>query len=318
MDQNESPWDLPPEMKADLLAELQSASWNRYPQPQHYQAVKKRFADTLQIDPDSLAITVGCDEAIQGVHFLAGGSHRKALVFQPTYPMLTHAAFMAGTMVEEIELSPEYHIRSSLLTPCDLMLIANPNNPTGNLTDQSIILTALDQSCMVFIDEAYFDFSKVTVYELLKDYPNLAIGRSCSKSMLAGIRLGALIGRPRLIRNFESIVTSPYNLSHIQLVTAARFNELLPYINTACSKLVRERELMSNSLSSMGLKFYPSATNFILFRVDNAPTIHKELLKHGIRLRDMSRLRGLKNHLRVTVGTPEENVYFCEKLRKLL
>jgi len=252
------------------------------------------------------------------MHYVAGGPGRRALVFHPTYPMLAHAAKMAGTEVNNVVLGPEYQVDPDRFTEHDLIFIANPNNPTGNLTDMDIILSALSHDSMVFLDEAYYDLSKKTVADLMPQYPNLAIGRSCSKSLLAGIRLGALIGPPILIRAFESIVTAPYNLGHIQMLIASRYHELLPYIRQTCDRIIIDRKNLDNQLKELGILTYPSVTNFILFKVDDPTGILKTLLKNGIRIRNMSKIKGLTSHLRVTVGTQEENRLFIDTIKKAI
>ena len=318
MDQNESPWDMPVGFKESILDELKHASWSRYPQPSAYRDAKRELAGMLDVDPDFLAITSGCDQAIQGIHFVAGGASRKALVFHPTYPMLSHAGKMAGTMVTNVITTPEYTIDSSKFADHHLILLANPNNPTGNLTPRSIIDDALDQPGIVFIDEAYYDFSGVTLLGILQEHLNLAIGRSFSKTLLAGIRLGALMGHPPLIRSFESLLTAPYHLGHLQLIIARRYRELTPVIRNHCREIIESRRRMIDEMRVLGLQVYPSETNFILFKTDNANRIFEFLLGQGIRIRDMSSMKGLESHLRVTVGKDDDNRYFLRTLAQAI
>ncbi len=315
LDQNESPCDLPESLKNEIVEELRSYPWNRYPQPSEYRTAKIAFAEALEIDPDNVAMTVGCDEAIQGVHYLAGGLDRRALVFHPTYPMLSHAALMAGTTMNDQVISPEYCIDPQIFPNHHLILIANPNNPTGNLTAPETIEAALLHKSLVFIDEAYFDLSGVTVKDWIPRFPNLVIGRSCSKSLLAGIRLGALIGHPLLIRAFESLVTAPYNLTHLQMITARRYADILPVVRQVSQEIRDERVRISAAMEKMGFHVYPSETNFILFKVIDGEHIFRFLLKAGVRIRDMSAVRGLTDHLRVTVGKQAHNSLFLEVLR---
>ncbi len=314
MDQNESPWEIPDDIRKEILADLARVSWSRYPQPQTYVAVKQRLAGVLNIDPDQFAITSGCDQAIQGVHFLAGGPERKALVFQPTYPMIAHAANMAGTQIHSVNLGPEYRIDPALFPGHKLIFIANPNNPTGSLTPENIIREALAQPAFVFVDEAYFDFSQQTLIQLLAEYPNLAIGRSFSKSMLAGIRLGILMGSAEAVQGFESIVTAPYHLSHLQLITAKHYAQLQPFLREMSGRIVQERIQLEMAMAALGLRIYPSSANFILFEVSEPGELFAHLLNRSIKLRDMRRMPGLNTHLRVTVGTSEQNRVFLNAL----
>ncbi|MCD4653119.1 aminotransferase class I/II-fold pyridoxal phosphate-dependent enzyme [bacterium] len=314
MDQNESPLDLPDELKKEISGQLLATPWTRYPQPQDYHEVKIEFAKALGVEPERMAITNGCDGAIQGIHFLSGGSGRKALCFAPTYPMLSHAAWLSGTHMTVKNIGPEYRISLDHFSDFNLILIANPNNPTGTMTPDSIIKTALKSGSMVFVDEAYFDFSNKTWIEC--EYPNLAIGRSCSKAMLAGIRLGALIADPKVINCYESLVTAPYHLSHLQLIVARFYKNILPYILTMVKTVISERKRLHEGLDKLGIRSYPSHTNFILFELSNAQSVFDRLLEKGIRIRNMTKILGLDSHLRVTVGTSEQNELFLKEVNQ--
>jgi histidinol-phosphate aminotransferase len=314
MDQNESPWDVPETLKSSLLKKFSQCEWCRYPQPQTYKSAKRVFAAALGFEPEQLAITSGCDGAIQGIHALSGGPGRRALTFLPTYPMLSHAARLTGTEMHHELIGPDYKILPERAAGFDLILLANPNNPTGNLTDLESIRVLLHSGAMVFIDEAYFDLSGHSVASLLGKYPNLSIGRSCSKSFLAGLRLGALIGSPLMIQAYESLVTAPYHLGSLQLLAAGMYHEIQPLIHSMSDRIASERNWMVTRLTALGLQVYPSVTNFILFKIREPVEVYRNLLQRGIRIRDMSGIKGLESHLRVTIGTPEENRMFIDAL----
>jgi histidinol-phosphate aminotransferase len=319
LDQNESPLDLPRELKASLLDELAAADWNRYPQPTEYRTAKVGMAQALGLDPDTLSLTAGCDQAIQGAHFLAGGPGRRALVFEPTYPMLAHAGLMAGTEVERIALGPAYRIRPEHLTSGDhhLILIASPNNPTGELLAPDLLELALARSAMVFIDEAYYDLSGVTVAHLVPERPNLMIGRSCSKSLLAGMRLGFTISHPEVALRLDQLLTAPYHLGHAQLILARRFAELRPHVETSARAVIAERQRLESALSRLDLEVYPSRGNFLLIKLDRAAEVYQGLALAGIRIRYAPLIPGLEGHLRLTVGTTEQNDALLTRLEEL-
>jgi len=318
MDQNESPWDLSDHLKDVITDDLKALPWTRYSQPSEYFEVKKIFARTIGVDPEYLAITNGCDGAIQGIHFLAGGCQRRGLCFTPTYPMLFHAGRLAGTEMNTIDIGPEFQLPETIPDDYNLILIANPNNPTGNLTPDSVLETALNTNAMVFVDEAYYDFSGKTWINRIAEYPNLAIGRSCSKAMLAGVRLGALIARPEVITRYESLVTAPYHLSHLQMVVARRYGDLLPRINELTHQISEQREFLCLAMQEIGIQTLNSVTNFILFKVPDPQKVFDHLTQQGIRIRNMTKIPGLDSHLRVTVGKPEQNTIFLDALKTAL
>lgn len=318
LDQNESPLGLPEEVKAELLAELSTLEWNRYPQPSEYAETKRLFAEALELDPQGIVLTAGCDQAIQGAHFVAGGPGRKALVFEPTYPMLAQAGLMAGTVIESVSLSPDYDLRPEHVeTNAHLILIASPNNPTGACVSQEVIDTALRQQAYLFIDEAYYDLSGVTVAPMIPDHPNLMIGRSCSKSLLAGMRLGYTICHPEVALRLDQILTAPYHLSHLQLLLARRFGELKDHVRSSAEKVISERSRLGAGLRKLGYEVSPSETNFFLIGVDEAATVYETLAKRGIRVRYAPKLVGLEQYLRITVGRAEQNDLLLETLSSL-
>lgn len=319
LDQNESPLDLPPDLKADLAREVEAASWNRYPQPVEYAAAKAAFARALGLDPDRVALTAGADQAIQGAHFVAGGPGRRALVFEPTYPMLAHAGLMAGTEVERVELGPTYELRPEMVAgDWHLVLVASPNNPTGSSVPRAVIEAALDGPRFVFVDEAYHDLARTTVVDLLETHPNLMVGRSCSKALLAGMRLGFTIGRPEVTLRLEQLLTAPYHLSIPQLVVARRFGEIRPHVVAACDAVIAERARLARALAGLGLEVYPSEANFLLLRTERARELYEGLAGRGIRVRYAPLIPGLEGHLRVTVGTPTEDDLLLDLLRDLV
>ncbi len=319
LDQNESPEDLPADLKADLLREVEAASWNRYPQPVEYAEAKRAFAEALGLDPDRVALTAGCDQAIQGAHFVAGGPGRRALVFEPTYPMLAHAGLMAGTEVERVELGPAYALSPDRVAgDHHLVLVASPNNPTGSSVPRAVVEAALAGPRYVFVDEAYHDLARTTVADLLDPCPNLMIGRSCSKALLAGMRLGYALARPEVALRLEQVLTAPYHLSIPQLVLARRFAEVRPHVERACDRVIAERGRLAAALAGLGLGVYPSEANFLLLRAPRARELYEGLARAGLRLRYAPLIPGLEGHLRVTVGAPAEDDLLVELLAGLL
>src|SRR5262245_29692705 len=98
LDQNEAPVDLPAELKRASAQELSARPWNRYPQPAEYRAAKRRLAEAIGVDPDAVALTVGCDQVIQAAFWLAAGSGRRARWFEPTYPYIALCSRVTGTI----------------------------------------------------------------------------------------------------------------------------------------------------------------------------------------------------------------------------
>ena len=319
LDQNEAPFDLPDDVKTALLERLKEYQWNRYPQPSIYVKAKEAFAETIGFPPENIILTMGGDQLIQGAYLIAGGHERNALIFEPTYPMFSHAAKFNQTNVTRIQLAADEVVTKDHINKSrhHIIFIVAPNNPTGTFPEEGVIETALSKNSLVFVDEAYVDFSKRTWAHLIKDHPNLFIGRSTSKSCMAGIRLGYGIGHPDVINAMETTFTVPYNLSYLQLVIAKYFDLVQPHLKNLSDIIISERERIAARFKEMGISFIPSQGNFILFKVNNSPVIFQQLAESGVRIRSLHTIPGLSDYVRVTVGKKEENDLFLEKLMAL-
>jgi histidinol-phosphate aminotransferase len=319
LDQNEAPFDLPDDVKTALLERLKEYQWNRYPQPSIYVKAKEAFAETIGFPPENIILTMGGDQLIQGTYLIAGGHERKALIFEPTYPMFSHAAKFNQTNVTRIQLAADEVVTKDHINKSrhHIIFIVAPNNPTGTFPEEGVIETALSKNSLVFVDESYVDFSKRTWAHLLKDHPNLFIARSTSKSCMAGIRLGYGIGHPDVINAMETTFTVPYNLSYLQLVIARYFDLVQPHLKNFSDIIISERERIATRFKEMGISFVPSQGNFILFKVNNPPLIFQQLAESGVRIRSLHTIPGLSDYVRVTIGKKEENDLFLEKLKAL-
>ena len=319
LDQNEAPFDLPDDVKVILLEKLKQYQWNRYPQPSVYAEAKEAFAKTIGFSPENLILTMGCDQLIQSAYLITGGHERKALIFEPAYPMFSHASGFNQTNITRVQLAAEEIPTIDHINESDhhIIFIVAPNNPTGTFPDEGVIEAALSKNSLVFVDESYVDFSKKTWSHLLKRHPNLFIARSTSKSCMAGIRLGYGIGHPDIINAMETTFTAPYHLSCLQLVIAKHFDLIQPHLKNFAEIIISERERVANEFKEMGIFFIPSHGNFILFKVKDPFFIFKQLSESGVRIRSLHTIPGLSDYVRVTIGKKEENDLFLEKLRAL-
>lgn len=319
LDQNESPFDLPEPLKREILAGLSRLGWNRYPQPASYVRIKERFARAIGQPAERVVLTAGCDQMILLAYWAAGGAGRRARIFEPTYPMFGYYAEITATELDRVVLGPDLEV-VDLGGPVELLHLVSPNNPTGGGPTRATVLEALgrEPACLVFVDEAYGDYSGRTVVDLVPRHPNLLVGRSLSKSMLAGVRLGYGVGHPALIALLEHLLFVPYHLSALQLAVAEALDRIQPLLAERARQVVAERERVAAALRGLGLTVWPSQANFLLFAPPDAARTYDGLLARGVRLRNVSSMPGLGNHLRVTIGTPQENALFLEALGESL
>jgi histidinol-phosphate aminotransferase len=225
--------------------------------------------------------------------------------------------------VFEFELNRDFDFESDRflsMVPDNVkvLFLCSPNNPTGNLLNRDEIRNLLLKwDRLVVVDEAYLEFSgEASMLHDLKEFPNLVVMRTFSKAFgRAGLRLGYVIADSVFINYFVR-VKAPYNLNTMTQLEGVEALSSLE--EDGCIKqILSERERVMKGLKRLsGVSVvYPSDANFLLFETLEAETLCRKLLSEGIVVRNRSSLPGLKSCIRVTIGTPEENNLFLERLR---
>ncbi|MEO0202601.1 MAG: aminotransferase class I/II-fold pyridoxal phosphate-dependent enzyme, partial [candidate division WOR-3 bacterium] len=220
--------------------------------------------------------------------------------------------------LEIVNLGINYEIDPNSFKNHNIICIINPNNPTGNLQKEEVIMKAIEKEALVVIDEAYFPFSNVSYKHLINDYKNVYIIRSLSKSLLAGIRIGIAISNEDIVSICEEILTVPYHLSSLQLAILRNFYLIKEHLDYSTKVVNEEKKKIYNAFEKLRIEYIKSYTNFILFKVENPNYVYDELLKRGIRIRNISYMKGLENCLRVTIGKPDENEMFINSLLEIV
>ncbi|HCU26083.1 MAG TPA: histidinol-phosphate transaminase [Deltaproteobacteria bacterium] len=321
LNQNELPYDLPPELKEELFSRLQALPFQRYPLPQPI-ALKQRTAEMLGVKPGQIQFANGSNVIIQAL-ILATALRGRVMVLDPTFSVYEIEAKLFGNRVVKIPLNEKdfsLPIAKAFAqikkTKPNIIFLANPNAPTGNLFSEEALLEIVTRArCLVVVDEAYFQFSQLTLLAQLKRFPNLVLLRTFSKGFgLGGVRVGYLVAREAVAENLSKILL-PYCLSTVSESIAHFALDHQEYFKTIIAEVIREREKMVAAMRVLPkIKVFDSAANFILFRVKNAKACFERLLKAGILVRNVSDRGHLKNCLRVSVGKPEENEAFLHAL----
>jgi len=321
LNQNELPYDLNLDLKRELFERLSALPLQRYPLPQP-QSLKERLAEGLELKPSQVLLANGSNVLIQAL-ILATSLRSKVLVLEPTFSVYEIEAKLFGNKVVSVHLQdPDFGFpREKILAQMKkhkptLVFISNPNAPTGNLFAEEDLLAVLSQAkCLVVVDEAYVQFSRMTLVPQLKKFPNLVILRTFSKGFgLGGARIGYLLAHEAVVENLAKLLL-PYCLSSISEETAHFALDHAGHYLPIIAEVLRERERLLEAMRRLPkLRVYDSAANFILFRVKNAKACFEHLLKHGVLVRNVSNHDGLKNCLRVSVGQPPENDAFLAAL----
>ena len=324
---NENPNNLPSEILSKLSARLPEFRFNRYPDPTAHE-LRRLIAEANGLEPENVLLGNGGDELIFDMLLAWGGPGRKLLDMPPTFTMYGIDAQVTGTEVVNVPRNPlDFSVDQEAVfklldeDDIDIVVIANPNNPTGGLTDESFLIEVLRATdALVMVDEAYFEFSRQTMRQHMTRHPNLVILRTFSKAFsLAGLRVGYLLAHQDVITEFMK-VRQPYSVdSFSQWVAGHVFRERMVF-EQAIRDIVRGRDLVLHGLSIMPeVTVYPSEANFVLFKVEHASALWRDLLhNHSVLVRDFSRAPGLEDCLRVSIGTEEENRRFLSAMQDVL
>ncbi|GGM37509.1 histidinol-phosphate aminotransferase [Longimycelium tulufanense] len=320
---NENPYPPPPELVTDVTEAVAEAArvLHRYPD-RDATALRTDLAAYLSEDTGvpltaaNLWAANGSNEILQQILQAFGGPGRSALGFEPSYSM--HPIIAAGTRTEWVpaprrsDFSLDTERATDVLAEHrpDVIFVTSPNNPTGQsvpLDDLRVLVQAAPG--MVVVDEAYAEFSsRPSAVRLLDEFGHkLIVSRTMSKAFaFAGGRLGYLAAAPAVIDALQ-LVRLPYHLSVLTQAAARAALRHAEQTLAAVHKLSAERDRVREALVGMGFSVVPSDANFILFgRFEDAHEAWQRYLDRGVLIRDV----GIPGHLRVTVGTPEENEVF--------
>lgn len=323
---NENPANLPAEIVGKLAERLSGFPFNRYPDPTAHE-LRRLIAEANGLEPENVLIGNGGDELIFDLLLAWGGPGRTILDMPPTFSMYEIDAASTGTSVVRVPRLADFSIDTEAVLArvregdVDIVIVANPNNPTGGLADESFLIELLDASdAIVMVDEAYFEFSRHTMRPHMARHDNLVLLRTFSKAFsLAGPRVGYLLGHADVVSELLK-VRQPYSVDAFsQWVAAMVYRERMVF-EQQISDIMRGRDRITHGLSLMsGIEVFPSEANFVLFRVEHASAVWRDLLHgHSVLVRDFSRSPGLEDCLRVTVGNAEENERFLEAMEELL
>jgi len=314
----------PTSVPTSCLPDDNSMVLERYPCP--YQIPLKTLYSKYRgcgLAPSNIFVGVGSDEAIDLLMriFCTPGKDT-ILTTPPTYGMYKVCAAVNDVRILAVPLSPDFDLRMEPMLEAveestKLLFICSPGNPTAKaipLKDVERICSSNLYNGIVVVDEAYVDFSKKgSAVELISKYENVVVLQTLSKAFgLAGIRMGFAIGNPEIIQLMNN-VKAPYNINKLSSDVAVNALKNIPTLETNIGILLKEREVLMTKLNALEFvtKVYPSDANFVLFRMKQlAQELYVTMANRGI----VTRFRGNEIHceecLRVTVGTPEENVKF--------
>jgi histidinol-phosphate aminotransferase len=324
---NENPANLPHELLSQMASRLPEFEFNRYPDPMSSK-LRTQIAEANGLDAANVLVGNGGDELIFDLMLAWGGPGRTLLNLPPTFAMYEIDARLTGTAVVEIpRRASDYAIDEPAALArlaeggIDIVMVSHPNNPTGNVAPETFLIDVLKSTdALVLVDEAYFEFSRHTMRPHMERHPNLVILRTFSKAFsLAGLRVGYILAHEDVILELTK-VRQPYSVDRFsQWAAGLVFRERVVF-ESQIQELLRQRDVVEHGLGSIpGIKVFGSEANFVLFRVDRAAAIWRDLLhSYSILVRDLSRVPGCEDCLRVSVGSEPDNRAFLAAMEELM
>lgn len=330
LNQNESPWDIPPEIKEEVARRLRDLPWNRYHQtlPEELLAAIARDAG---VAPDCVLAASGSNLILQWIFEAYGGTGRTVVLPTPSFSLYPLWAGISEARVERVALrrdlqyDPESVLARVRAAAPAITVLCLPNNPTGSEMEtvdvSAIARAAAEGGGILVVDEAYREFSEARYDRtaLLGEFENLVLVRTCSKAFsAAGMRLGYLLASATIARELRKMVP-PFHLNLFAAVLGIVLWERKEIFTARVAEIVSERDRLMATLAAIpGLEVFPSHANFFLFRTRGAQRIRESLRERGILVREPGEDTLTTNCLRVNAGTHEENERFLGAIRELV
>ena len=299
---------------------------NRYPNNKHID-LKQTLLELNQLSNGQIILGNGTDEILDLImRVFCDPSSDKIITIPPTYGMYDVIAKTNNVENIKVPLKSNFtlnleELKKSFSEKTKLLFLCSPNNPTGNSFSRKDLIDLIESfNGVVVIDEAYINFSSnSSLVSLINKYNNLIVTQTMSKAFgMAGIRLGMGFSNIKIV-NYINKIKPPYNINLLTEKRALKELKNIDSIKANIKIILEERNKLIDSLNELSfiIKVYPSDSNFILIKVDDADLRYKQLIEKGIVLRNRSKELLCDNCLRITIGTPYENELLIKNFKEL-
>lgn len=290
--------------------------------PEYTNGLIEQIAKYCGVANDQVLLTNGSDQGIDLIFRTFTNNGDKVVIPAPSFAMFYQWAYISGNKIvspiyRKLGEFPLSEILKNINKGVKLVIVCNPNNPTGTIVSlnniEKILQKALRAGSLVYIDEAYYEFSGITATRLISKYPNLLITRTFSKAFaLAGLRIGYVLGQNNLLMEMKKIL-GPYDVNMVAVVAAKTSFKYLSKIRKNALEVIKGRALLENFFKRKGVDFWPSKANFVLFSARNSQKIYEKLVEAKIRIRKRDGVN-IENTLRISIGSLKE----IKKIIKIL
>jgi histidinol-phosphate aminotransferase len=325
LDKGEFPY--PPSPQVISAIQAAASGINRYPEVLTTE-LRTAIATYNQVQPDQIFVGNGSDDLIELVLKICLEPGDEVILPVPTFFVYGAATQMLGGVTVSVPRTTDFGLDVAAIlaavTPrTKLIFIANPNNPTANLVDRTQLIELLEKTtCLIVVDECYFEICQTTIANEINQYPQLIVLRSLSKGFgLAGLRLGYGITNPQLA-DYVYRVAQIFPVNQLAIAAGIAALQDLDYVYDKLTEIKSERQNLALAMQNLGLQVYRSDTNFLLvscapWQMPSAKLV-TQLAQQEILVADFGGKPGLNNyHLRVATGTPTENQAFLQVLNLL-
>ncbi|NUN70708.1 MAG: histidinol-phosphate transaminase [Bacteroidetes bacterium] len=327
LNQNENPFDIPAEVKDELLEELRRIPWNRYPDVFPSALIEALAAD-LGIPMESIIAANGSNELMYTIMMAVVSRGTKVLIPTPTFFLYEKiVAVMEGELVTvparaDLSFDVDAIVAAAQRERPALIVLNSPNSPTGQMLRLDEVQRIIDcTDALILVDEAYIEFAEQpSVQSLLASCDRLIILRTFSKAYsLAGLRIGYLLAQPALCAELLK-PKIPFTVNNYSSAAAIMLMKRKELILDRIRYVREQKQRLYSALSAIGgIKTFSSQTNFLIFQAEqNAAQLFGKLLSENVLVRDVSSYPQLERMLRVNAGTEQENAAFLTALKKHL
>lgn len=293
-----------------------------------YKRFNARLASSIKVKPEQIMVTNASDEAMMVIMHAYVEKGDEVIIPTPTFAMFKFYAQIVDAKLKEVLYAsnltfPAKKVLDSIGKKTRLVILCNPNNPTGTLIDKKDIVKIVEKAqkanALVLLDEAYYQYSGAECLDLINRYDNLMIIRTFSKAYgLGGLRLGYIVSNEQIIKNLLK-TGSPYSVNTVAIVAASVAIKDDDYVKWYVNEVKKAKKVMYDELRKLRIKTYPTAANFLIAKFPKrADDIEKGLKERGILVRNRSDYPLLKDCLRIGIGTVKQTRELINALKEAL
>lgn len=301
---NTNLWGVPPAAQAAIAA-IGIETIARYPAP-YASSLKQSIADYLHVDPSMIVTGCGSDDVLDSAIRAFGSPGDRVAIPDPSFSMIPVFARINGLEPFLIPLGRDGGLSASAFNESGsrITYLCSPNNPTGtSLRRADIDEITSNARGIVIIDQAYAEFSGISLTDLVDEHEHVLITRTMSKAFgLAGLRIGYGIGSPDLVREVEKS-RGPYKVSVVgERAAVAALGEDLAWVGSHVAQMKLNRARFIGALERLGLMPLPTDANFVLVPVANAKQVSELMKNDGVAVRSFENLYDIGGAVRITIG----------------